>query len=313
MRRMPRRWRFWGWLAALLTVSALLAAVSAGPAAEPGETVDVAPWVYAFPVAIGLLAVALARMGLLEQRRYQTELTEAAARDAVLNDRLAIARDLHDVLSHGLGAITLRARVATRVAQSRPEEAHAALADIARLSASATSDLRGILAVLHDPGAPAPTTPAPSLADLPALLDQARDDGLTLTASGLDTRAQSLGAELVAYHAVREGLANVIRHAGPVRVSVIIARDHESLQVTVADEGRLIDWAPNPGAGHGLALLATRVAAAGGTLTHGAGAQGYTLHASIPDGADSDRGSGFAIGNGSDLRSGADDDGGHLR
>lgn len=283
VRRASRPWRFWGALAGLLTLVAVLAGAPGGGPADSTESVGIPVSASIVAVLIGLLAMWLAYKGLQEQRRHETELAAAAARDAVLSDRLAIAGDLHDILSHGLGAITVRARAGERIAPSQPEEASAALADIAELSASATADLRAFLAVLHDTQAPAPTAPTAGLADLPTLVDQARDDGLTVTASGLETRASAAGAGLAAYHVAREALANSLRHAGPCAVSLRVAKEDGSLQVTVDDIGTTPGWAPNPGAGHGLALLATRVAAAGGTLTHGPTGAGYRVHATIPD------------------------------
>lgn len=265
----------------------MIVGVPVGPA-ESEQSVATPVWAYVLIAAVGLVAVWLARLGIREQRRYEAELARAAARDAVLSDRLTIAGDLHDIVSHGLGAITLRARAGARVAADRPEEASAALADIAALSASATADLRGLLSVLHAPDdpaspAPAPTTPIAGLGDVPALLERARSEGVTVTASGLETRAASGGAELAAYHVVREALANVARHAGPTSAAVTITRDAGSLQVTVDDDGPATGWSADPGAGHGLALLAARVSAAGGTLAHGSHGGGYRVRATIPD------------------------------
>ena len=288
LRGTKRAWRFWGGLAGVLTLASLFSALPGSAATDPAMPSEPSVLGYVLLATVGLIAVGLAYLGFRDQRRYQRELAEAATRDAVLSDRLVIAGDLHDIVSHGLGAITLRARAGVRAAETDPAQATAALTDIAQLAGAATTDLRSLLTVLHDPDmGRAPTSPTAGIADIPALLDQARAAGSTVTGSGLDTHAATAGAELTAYHVVREALANTARHAGPTDVFVRLMRDdgpEGGLHVTVEDGGPAPRWTPTPGAGHGLALLARRVEAAGGSLTHGSSGAGYRVHATLPDG-----------------------------
>lgn len=249
-------------------------------------------------VLVGVLCVALAIHGTRSRRRYEEAMARAATLAAVQEDRLSIARDLHDIVSHGLGAITVRARAgrqlagATTGAGGDVDAAVAALDDVVALSRSATEDLRRLLGVLRDQGAPAPLGPTPGLAQVGELVAEAQGRGATVSVTGADVRADTPGVELAAYHVVREALANVSRHAGPTRVAVTIRREPGRLTVSVTDDGPADGWVSQPGAGHGLDLLGTRVAAHGGTLRHGPRAvdshrpAGYSVVASWPqDGA----------------------------
>lgn len=244
-----------------------------GPTVPPLLTVAVV-------VGLGALAMALSRLSAAQQRRSEAALAAAAARDAVLSDRITIARDLHDIVSHGLGAITLRARAGLALAATDPAQASAALGDVIGLGREATDDLRRLLGVLHEPDAPAPTRPAPGLADVAPLVEAARRRGLVVAAEGLEARTDAPSTELVAYHVVREGLANAARHAE--RAAVSIDRAADTLRVLVTDEGPPPGWVVPPGAGHGLDLLAHRVRAHGGTLAHGPEGAGYRLEAVLP-------------------------------
>ncbi len=263
----PRRpWLASPWVPVLVTAGALaLVGVSA-----PGQTSTQASVGGVLAVlAVGAAGVAVAWTGVVQRRRYEATLAEAAARAAVQDDRLTIARDLHDIVSHGLGAITVRSRAGLRPGAADPGAAAAALEDVIDLSSAATADLRRLLGVLRDAGDPAPLVPAPGLADVPALVDAARRQGLTVALSGAEVRADTPGTDLAAYHVVREALANAARHAGPTAVAVRVARADGELCIAVSDDGPAPGWAPQPGAGHGLALLAHRIAAHGGTLRHG--------------------------------------------
>ena len=282
----PRRpWLASPWVPALLTVAALALVSVSGPGTGPGEATPPAPVTGILAVlAVGGVAVAIALVGVRQRRRYEAELARAAARAAVQDDRLDIARDLHDIVSHGLGAITVRARAGRRLGATDPTAAGDALDDVVDLSRTATEDLRRLLGVLRDKE-PAPLAPAPGLADVPALVEGARAQGLTVTLAGDAVRADTPGVELAAYHVVREALANTALHAGPTSAEVRLERDAGGLRVVVTDAGPSTGWAPHPGAGHGLALLTHRVAAHGGTLTHGpAGAAGHRVEATWPQG-----------------------------
>ncbi|PZF80710.1 sensor histidine kinase [Jiangella anatolica] len=237
------------------------------------------------PLVIVGLAVLVAGWAVLrtrrERRAHEDRLAAWAGERAAQAERLRIAGDLHDLVSHGLGLITVRAAVAARLAG--PAEQATALADIETVSRETTTELRRMLTVLRSPDA-APLRPAESLADLPGIVAAARGAGLdaSLELPALDD--VSPGVQLTACAVVREALSNTARHAGPARVRVAVERDGAAVVVTVRDDGPADGWEPRPGAGHGLAGLRERVTALGGTLAAGPdGGAGFVVVASLPE------------------------------
>lgn len=219
-----------------------------------------------------------------ERRRYEDELTAWSAEQAAEAERLRIARELHDLASHDLGLITVRAAVARRAEGSdAPAERADALTDIERISREATVELRRMLDVLRSPD-PAPLHPADALEDLPEIVQQARDAGLEVDVRMDGVGELSAGVGLAVCAVVREGLANALRHAGPTRARVAITRAGGRIEAEVHDEGAIADWASRPGTGTGLLGLRERVAALSGTLEAAPARGGWTLRARIPDG-----------------------------
>lgn len=263
-----------GWLATVLTILGVLLVGVSVPERTPS-------WLpLTVILAIGALAVWLAWLRQTQRRHYEQELAEAAVRDAVLQDRLTIARDLHDIISHGLGAITVRAEAGRRLAGVDPTEPQRALGDVVQVSRQTTEELRRLLTLLRTPEA-APLTPTPGLAELAGVIEQARARGLTVEAR-LEEPTVPPGVGLTAHQVVREALANVLRHAGPTTVRIRLAVVDEMLLTHVIDDGPVPGWQPEPGAGHGLVLLRTRVELHGGSLTHGVVGRGYEVRAMIP-------------------------------
>ena len=263
-----------GWVAAGLTlIGVSLLGVSSDSSGPDWVTLMVL-------VAIGALAMWLAWLRRMQRRRFEQELARAKARDAVLQDRITIARDLHDIISHGLGAITVRAEAGRRLAGVDADAPRQALADVVGLSRQATEELRRLLALLQDPEA-APLRPTPGLADLPTLIAHAEDRGLIVQAE-LEAPVVPAGVGLTAHQVVAEALTNVLRHAGPTTVRVRVAVVDEMLLAHVIDDGPAPGWRPEPGSGHGLVLLRTRVELHGGTLDHARVATGYEVRALIP-------------------------------
>ncbi|MEV6306512.1 histidine kinase [Actinoplanes sp. NPDC051861] len=213
---------------------------------------------------------------------YERRLTEWAATEAILAERLHIARDLHDLVSHGLGLITVRA-ASTRHLPKSPELGEA-LADIEETSRHATSELRRMLTVLREPDAAGPRSPLESLDALPEIVRAASASGLRprLTAEPLGEVTQ--GVQVAVCRTVREGLSNAARHAGPCDVLVRVHRDGRFVVVSVADRGPAAPgWRAVPGAGHGLVGLRERVGSLGGTLSAEPVDGGFRLTARIPD------------------------------
>jgi signal transduction histidine kinase len=233
-------------------------------------------------VTIAVLGWALIRTSR-QRRHYEEELATWAAERATQGERLRIARELHDLASHGLGLITVRAGVARTVTGPNGEtERVNALADIERISRQATTELRRMLAVLRTPG-PAPLRPGDTLDDLPAIVDAANDAGMTATLGIEELGDVSPGVQLTVCAVVREALNNTLRHAGHAHARVEIRRDRDTIVVNVRDDGPRPGWQPQPGAGHGLHGLRERVYALDGTLHAAAAGDGWLLTARLPD------------------------------
>ena len=246
----------------------------------------------ALPVAAVALSASVTAGAVLrarrQRRRFEHRLASWAGERAAQAERLRIARELHDLVSHGLGLITVRAAVARTAGDGDPAEQAAALADVERVGRETTTELRRMLSVLRDPEAAAesaPLRPAESMADLPSIVEAARDAGMDVRLSHTEPDAISPGAQLAVCAVVREALHNVLRHAGPTGVAVSVVRDGPAVAVTVRDHGPVAGWKAEPGAGHGLEGLRERVAALGGTLEAGPSGDGFVLAARLPDGA----------------------------
>jgi signal transduction histidine kinase len=191
-------------------------------------------------------------------------------------ERLRIAREVHDVVAHSLAMINVQAGVAAHVADRRPEQAKEALLNIKAASASALNDLRATLAVLRSGEDKAP---APSLAQMDELLDHARAAGLQVELHG---EAGDLPAPVdgAAYRILQESLTNVVRHAEDAgRVDVRLERRPGALALTVRDDGRGT-VAPTPG--HGLRGMRERAAALGGKVDAGVTGDGFEVRAELP-------------------------------
>lgn len=270
------------WLTTAVTLAALTIMLGFTGVAQP-VTVLATVLVYA-GIAVGVLAWALVR-GRQQRRAYEDELTAWAAERAAQAERLRIARDLHDLASHGLGLITVRAAAArTMDGPDGDTERSRALADIERTGRAATTELRRMLAVLRAPGDDAaPLRPAETLDDLPGIIEAARAGGVVATLDADDLRDVSAGVQLTVCAAVREGLSNAARHAGPTGAHVVVRRVPGATVVTVADDGPVPGWQPHPGAGQGLAGLGERVATLGGTLRTATDGGGFRLTVRLPD------------------------------
>ncbi len=230
-------------------------------------------------VAIPLLAAIATRsrrayLSEVETRLAAAELERTAeAARAVAEERVTLARDLHDVLAHSLTVVTMQVGVASHLVESHPDRAKVALDEARAAGAAAMDELKATLALLRGE-APESRNPVPSLADVPALVARVAATGLPLTltenpATGLAAGVpESVG--LVAYRVVQEGLTNVVRHAGPATpTTVALRREATTLVVTVTDAGPAdpVGRDGSSGSGLGLTGLAERVHALGGGFT----------------------------------------------
>ena len=229
----------------------------------------------------------------LEERTAELEQArEELARRAVAEERLRLARELHDVVAHAMSVIAVQSGVGAHVADSRPEEVGKALAAIEATSRSALIELRRLLGVLRQDGEPqASLTPAPGLANLEGLLAEVAKAGLAvrLRVEGAPVPLPA-GLDLSAYRILQEALTNVVKHAGPAHAQVTIRyRDHE-VAVQVIDDGRGVAAVAadgRRGTGHGLIGMAERVAVFGGDLEVGPRpGGGFRVAARLPLAAD---------------------------
>ncbi|MFH8383763.1 sensor histidine kinase [Kitasatospora sp. NPDC018058] len=206
--------------------------------------------------------------GLRARAEERAQARVAETKRALVEERLRIARELHDVVAHSMSVIAVQAGVANHVAAERPEEARRVLSSIEETSRTALREMRALLGVLRrEDERSESSSPAPGLADLEALVERAAEAGVRveLRITG-DRPGLSAGLDLAAYRIVQEALTNVIKHAatGHCRVSVDYVPD--GLAVEVVDDGR---GAADPGSGHGLVGMRERVAVYGGEFTAG--------------------------------------------
>lgn len=228
-------------------------------------------------------AVWAVRRSRADRAAHESRLTAWAAAEAVLAERLRIARDLHDIVSHGLGLITVRAAATRHLA--KPPDVASALTDIEEASRHATAELRRMLSVLREPSAASHRAPVDGLEDLPSIVAAAAPAGLRTRLSVEPLGPVSQGVQVAVCMTVREALSNAARHAGPTDVVVRVHRDGTCVVVTVADGGpSTAGWRASQGAGHGLLGLRERVGTLGGTLSAERVEAGFRVTARIPDG-----------------------------
>jgi signal transduction histidine kinase len=221
--------------------------------------------------------------GLREQAERQVQAQADRSRRALAEERLRIARELHDVVAHGMGVIAVQAGAAGHVASARPDEAVKALQAIEVTSRSALRELRRMLTVLRDDtGVPADLAPAPGLRDLPGLIRRTGRAGLSVEFCQAGPAGQlAEGVEVAAFRIVQEALANVVRHARADHACVRLDRGPQGLHVTVTDNGT--GGSGRPAEGHGLQGMRERAALCGGACTAGPRpGGGYEVSAFLP-------------------------------
>jgi signal transduction histidine kinase len=222
------------------------------------------------------------------RRRYQADLAEHERAAQVREERVRIARDMHDVVAHSLAVITVQAGVGRRLAGRRPEEASAALESIETIGRTAQDELRVVLGLLREGEAgTAPLAPAPRLIDVRDLVDKVRASGIPveLRLEGAD-RQLSPSLELSVYRVMQEALTNVVKHAPGARVAAELTVSAQKVRLDVRDDGGPGGGtAPRagPGTGHGIVGMRERIGAFGGWLVAGPVAGGgFQVTAEIP-------------------------------
>ena len=232
-------------------------------------------------------AVAFAGIAVRNRRAYVASIQDRAEQDArrqVDEERLRIARELHDVVAHTMATINVQAGVAAHVLPAKPEAAAEALLAIKTASKEGLRELRAILNVLRQADDADPVQPAPGLTQLDALVEGARRAGLpiTLTVTGAPFPLPA-AVDLAAYRIVQESLTNVIRHAGPAVATVSVSYYPDELDIDVTDTGHGPPASPGSTAGPGQAGMRERAAAVGGTVQTGpCPGGGYQVTARLP-------------------------------
>ncbi|MFF4261360.1 sensor histidine kinase [Streptomyces virginiae] len=229
------------------------------------------PWAQEVGVTAWVPAVlAVAELVRVRREQWARERVERAAseRRRVDEERLRIARELHDVLAHSISVINVQAGVGLALLDSDPEQARTALATIKAASKEALGEVRQVLDTLRSPGE-APRSPAPGLDRLPELVEQAATAGLGVDVS-TDGQARALppGVDLAAFRILQEALTNVMRHSGARTARIRLVWQPHALELRVDDDGPATGGAPDDG-GNGLVGMRERAAALGGTVETG--------------------------------------------
>jgi signal transduction histidine kinase len=268
-------------------------------------------WLWAAPHLLGcalgtvaFTAVAVAADSMSSRRRAQQALADLAerteleqARRAVLEERAKIARELHDVVAHHMSLIAVRAETAPYRLPGLPTAVQAEFGSLSEAAREALTDMRRLLGVLRN-DEPAARAPQPQLADLPVLIDAARQAGVPVELTAVPALEQvPSGVGVCAYRIVQESLSNASRHAPGAAVTVSVDQEASSVLLRVANgpggppgDGHgpghgLAAMKARGGPGQGLAGMRERVALLGGSLTAGPEpGGGFVVSAVLPTG-----------------------------
>jgi signal transduction histidine kinase len=260
--------RYVAWLAlALAFVWRIWLAPLAYGYGIPGLTdmLLLAGWLLALAIAAEATRIRAERAAVtrasrqIERRRHQSE------------ERLRVARDLHDVIGHNISLINVQASMGLDLLDSQPEQARAALSAIKSASKEALEELRTMLTTLRRDDEAAPRAPAPGLDRLPELIELTRAAGISVDVEVAGSALPLPAAvDLAAYRIIQESLTNVARHAGRARVTVRVTYDDAGVWLQIDDDGTApYDQAPAIGTGSGITGMRERADALGGNLSAG--------------------------------------------
>jgi signal transduction histidine kinase len=260
------------------TLVALMTATAVGnPFSSTGGGFDLIPAM----VAAALFGGIAVRNRLAYVASIQARADDAANR-RIGEERLRIARELHDVVAHTMATINVQATAASHVLAERPAAAGEALQTIRLASKDGLRELRAILNVLRQADDADPTQPAPGLAHLDQLIAGAVQAGLPITLSHTGP-ATATEVDLAAYRIIQESLTNTIRHARAATAVVSLSYGQEDLRIEVSDTGRGAGPGAGVSSGHGLTGMRERAAAVGGTVQAGPGdGGGFRVVARLP-------------------------------
>jgi len=243
-------------------------------------------WLAALSIAawlLLLLGAAEAIRGRRERFAEARRAREQEARQRASEERLRIARELHDVLAHNITTINVQSGVALHLIDERPEQARTALQAINEASADALREVRSALSALRGDGEQAPRAPTAGLDGVDELVSRASAGGVEVS---LDVRGARrplpASVDLAAFRIVQESLTNVVRHAGATAASVMLTYGDRELTVEIEDDGR---GGAAANGGSGIAGMRERAVALGGRLDAGTGpGGGFRVSAHLPIG-----------------------------
>jgi signal transduction histidine kinase len=248
--------RFLAGVAAVALPTFVAAALGKGPSGEIEFTV------------VTLVVMLLVRRGIRD-REERAEIAERerelAAREAVVEERARIARELHDVIAHNVSMMVVQAGAERRVLDGANGSTREVLQTIEQIGRGALTEMRRLVGMLRSDGED-PLAPQPSLGDVATLVTQVREAGLPVDLE-IDGEPRELpaGIELSAYRIVQEALTNALKHAGDARAHVSIRYGADSLELEILDDGGGGGAAAGrTGGGHGLVGMRERVALYGG-------------------------------------------------
>lgn len=236
----------------------------------------------------GVLLFIATGAELARVSRERSAATRAAAEEAQRRradeERLRMARELHDILAHSISLIHVQAGVALELIDTRPEQVRSALVTIKAASKEALGEVRQVLGTLRGPESSAPRTPAPGLDRLDELVDQAGRAGLTVTVLPEGSpEAAPAAVQRAAFRIIQEALTNVIRHSAARTATVRLSREADGLTVRIDDPGPA-GGGDAGGSGAGLIGMRERVTAFGGTLEAGPHEAGFRVRARLTRG-----------------------------
>ena len=264
------------WVGALAVISIIIGAATTLTTLAPPISMDY--------LAFGPQSLVAWVIGdyMRSRRQFFAELVarnQAAREQAAEEERLRIARELHDVVAHNVSVIAIQAG-AVRVSGSSSQQALQLIETTARDTLAELNRLLGVLRKQSD----APLAPQPGLDQVEALLKAARDAGLeaTLKVTG-DGRPLAAAIDLSAYRIVQEAITNVLKHANASRVEVIIEYQPDALTLTISDNGSGATATVGVSTGHGLIGMRERIEVFGGELGTGSSSLGgFTVRATLP-------------------------------
>ncbi|MEU4387553.1 histidine kinase [Promicromonospora sp. NPDC023805] len=278
-RALTRRQALW------LTIPTAVLVAIAGAVAVGRGGMQYLLFILLFGALGDLVRVQHEQFVAITERAERAEATrEALANQRVAEDRLAIARDLHDAVAHQIAVINLHAGVAGSALRERPDDAEHSLAVIRQASRTVLTQTGDLLATLRDPGSPStgPGVVPVGLAQLDDILRQFRGHGLDVTVRRLgEARELPAAVDVVALRVIQEALTNAHKHGVEHRAHVVLEYLPDRLHLTVVNP--VPTRVTGAAAGHGLVGARERVEAVRGTLTHGrAGVGSWALDADLP-------------------------------